>query len=232
MSLALLAVVLVPLGYAGPYGTHPATARSEARQVASFDALDTGGPFDVEVTVGGKTAVTVTCDADLVSRITSTVSGSTLRLRVADHQRFEPRGPCKVQVTAPHLGSLTLAGSGDVAVHGEATGLSMLTLAGSGDLAIDAAKADSLSINLAGSGDVHVAGAVQSLQVRIAGSGDVDLSEVPAARASVAIQGSGDVTLAVRERLDATIAGSGDVVVHGHPEVHQHIAGSGEIRLR
>jgi hypothetical protein len=142
-----------------------------------------------------------------------------------------------------------VAGSADI--QGETAGALDVSLAGSGDVALHNV-AGPVRIDLAGSGDVHLGTVVGAIDARLAGSGGLVADRVEGAikaklagssnmkingghapQLSVQIAGSGDFVFnGVAGSVSAAVAGSGDIhVAHADGPVAKSVIGSGEIAI-
>lgn len=183
-------------------------AKSEVRPIAgAFDAIDIGGAFDAEITVGSEPRVELSGDDNLLPLITTELDGHTLR--IGSKQNLRPSLKLIARITAPQLTAVDVSGSADVKVHG--------------------ARGDRLALHISGSGDLRGDGAVHELAVEVSGSGDLELASLTAERAHVRISGSGEADVAVSQNLDVDISGSGTVRYHGDPAIKKSISGAGDL---
>lgn len=206
---------------------------TESRAVAGYDAIAVAGSLDVVVRQGGREAVEVSADDNVLPLVETVVEARRLVVRMRPGTSLRSHSPIRVAVDVLQLSALSLSGSGDAIVGPLKAATFELAISGSGDARIERIEADSLGVAVSGSGDVRAAGRAGALRVRIAGSGDVDLREVVAAEASVSIAGSGDAAIHATRSAEVRIAGSGDVTVHGQPPVlKSSVAGSGHVIRR
>ena len=131
-----------------------------------------------------------------------------------------------IEVTAPSLEYLNLAGSGTF------NALSPLNLAGSGDIIFHkSVSAQKTELNVAGSGDLVCNELIaDELDSNVAGSGDLKVVSGQVREAEAGVAGSGDIVLTCDiENLDANIAGSGDIKARVNGKLTYGIFGSGDI---
>jgi hypothetical protein len=182
---------------------------SQTRDVASFSAVELAGSNDVAVHVGGKRAVVVSADDNLLDHVTTHVEAGKLVIGTAPGS-FSTRVPMKVDVTVPSLDALTLSGSGIVSADG-----------------IDS---DRLAIALPGSGVLRATGTATTLDVDHSGSGDAQLEGLVAAKVHAVLSGSGRIVVTASKSLDATVSGSGAIFYRGDPaQVTTNVTGSGAV---
>jgi hypothetical protein len=181
---------------------------TQTRQLPSFRSVELAGANVVTVRVGGKQAVAVRGDDNLIRFITTRVTSGKL---VVDQTRsFSTKSPMGVQVTVPALGAVTLSGSGV--------------------LTVDGVRGSEFTVHVPGSGLLIAAGAVSRLDARLSGSGDVRLQELTARDVTASVSGSGRLQVYAGRTLDASLSGSGAIFYSGSPaKVTRTVSGSGAI---
>ena len=136
-----------------------------------------------------------------------------------------------IEVTAPSLENLNLAGSGDINFLGALEGKDVeVSLAGSGNVVFKGeVNVDHLELTVAGSGDINVEkGTVREMEAVVAGSGKiVSHAEVQEMEANIA--GSGDIIANVNGTLEYSIMGSGDIQYYGDAVVKGDKLGRGKV---
>jgi hypothetical protein len=223
---------------------------SENRSIAAVKAIESTGPVDVEVTVGGAPGVTVTGDSNLLQYIRTTVQGEVLTIDMS--QRFSSGHHLAVKVSTPTLDALRNTGSGDINVSGltggdfklDSTssgdtklvgkvGTLIAHVVGSGDLDGESLAANNVLLDLLGSGSVNFENlAVDRFETHVKGSGDVKASGT-AKQVTASVMGSGDVVLADlrAESADLEVMGSGDIEAFASKSVHARSMGSGDVTV-
>jgi hypothetical protein len=164
--------------------------------------------LDLSVHVGREFAVWIDGHTELVGLVSASLEGPRLTLSVPRNTRLVP--PPHVEVELPTLAALTVEGAGTARVTDVAGEALSLTLAGSGDMAVTGV-ARRVTLELVGSGEAHLEGlAADEVTVDKVGSG---VARVAAARAlRGTIVGSGDLFYAGRPATLAVDAiGSGSV---------------------
>jgi hypothetical protein len=204
----LVLVVLAGCSWTGVPGS--GNAKTEARSVPAFTAVDIAGPIDADIANGPESRVEITGDDNIVPLITSDVRGD--RLEIGTRKNIRPSVHLVAKITVPRLTGIGLTGSGDITAHG--------------------IQSDRLGVTLTGSGTIRADGTAHEAEVELVGSGTIALDKLTAERASVSVSGSGDVAVAASKALDVSITGSGDVTYRGDPELKKRITGSGNVTRR
>ena len=197
---------------------------TEKRSVGKFSGVTLIGPYNVVCTQGEACSVTVEAPKEVAGKLQTEVKDGVLTIsrekiagvRVVDNGK--DANMTTVYVTLPMLRSVALIGSGDVVVKGKVTSDDRLSvsLSGSGDIAMGDVEVRFANFSLAGSGDVKAAN-VKGMQMNmsLAGSGDVSVKSVEADKADFSLAGSGDVRVGNVAAANVTVssAGSGDMEI-------------------
>ena len=221
-SLALALATLAPLS---------ASAATETRPVAEFDAIALGGSFSLDVSQGAQASVVVQADDKLLPLIETVVDNGRLEIRWKRGTQSPSwrQGNVKVTVVTPKLRGLSTAGSSDIQLQAFNTPALKLSMAGAGNAVLTALTTEELAVSIAGSGDVKGTGKASKLTINIAGSGDVKLIEMNSDDATVKISGSGSASVNAGKTLAVSIAGSGAVTYSGEAALKSSVAGSGSV---
>jgi len=203
------------------------------RSVGSYDEVNIGGSFDVELIAGQEGTITIEGDSNLMEYIVTEVRGNALKIKVENNKSI--RASRKIRITVPFqdLNEVTLAGSGNVWNKDVIKTTNFkASVAGSGDLTL---KLDTRSVDasVAGSGDLTLTGNSRDIDISVAGSGEVHAKNLKAENASVSVAGSGDISVYCSQSIKARVSGSGDVDYYGNPDKQDtKVSGSGNIRMR
>lgn len=216
LGLAPAFALLFALGLARaePPDTGDAPQATQPRPVSAFHGVDLAGVLTVEVALGKPASVTITGDADLIDKVTTTVKDGVLVLdtRKLPRDRHRHNSHLRAIITAPDLSSLAITGTGTVQVTGVAN--------------------DRLAIDVPGTGTIKASGSTGALSVRLGGTGEVTGKDLAARDLVVDIDGTGSARLNATRSVDVRIAGTGSLDVHGHPsQVKKTVSGLGSVHI-
>jgi hypothetical protein len=203
--------------------------------VAAFNAISTSLPATVNFTIADGYSCTVSVDENLFDYLDIKVKDNELLMgkREEDKNTSLKATQFVIEVTAPSLEDLNLAGSGSFNALSPLQGETMeINLAGSGDIVLkQTVTVQQIGLNVAGSGDLVCAELfADKLDVNVAGSGDIKVSSGTVSEAEASVAGSGDIVLTCDiENLDANVAGSGDIKARVIGKLTYGIFGSGDI---
>ncbi|WP_370190314.1 head GIN domain-containing protein [Qipengyuania sp.] len=193
-----------------------------------FDSVVLAGADNLTVTRGDRWQIRASGSSEVLAELRFLVEDGKITIgRRHRHDRID--GTARIEIIAPAVEDVVLAGSGDLSVdamNGEDIGA---TVAGSGTIDIRRVQASELKATIAGSGDLHIAGQADDGKITIAGSGDIHGRGLRVGRANVTIAGSGDARFHADGRVSASIVGSGGAVVTGTTDCSQTRMGSGRL---
>ncbi|RDE04714.1 GIN domain-containing protein [Sphingomonas aracearum] len=210
--LALLALLLPA----------PALAAERGFTVTSFDRVRIDGPFEVRLASGRSPAARATGDAEMLDRLSVTVDGTTLTVRLGgqgwgERPRAATTQPIVLTLGTPTLRAVQANGGGRVAIAGMKGQRVDLTLSGTGALAADGIAADQLDASVIGSGSLRLAGRAARTRLLSNGSGTIEAGTLAANDLVVRLDGTGAVSAAARYTAAITSTGLGSVAVAGNP---------------
>lgn len=162
-------------------------------------------PVDLHFVRGEHPGMTINGPARLVSA----VRWENGRLSMSETSGWSHRS-LNIDIVAPRLPPLTLAGAGDVSLK---------------DL-----DQDELQLKLSGAGDFDVSGKVRTVTIANSGAGSVDLGKLNATDAAISLSGIGSVDLAATGKVNVSVSGAGSVTLHRKPaELTSQISGIGSV---
>jgi hypothetical protein len=205
----------------------------------SFSSISIVGSGDIDLTVapqGTAPQAKLIMPENLQDIVQVYVKDDVLNFRLKKGYSVSRNNtPLKLQLTAPMVKSVSIAGSGDFDIlnDAEVDHDVELSITGSGDIDTHALTCDNLNVRIAGSGDVEL-GPVNSklLSLSISGSGDIEAKSVKSREVEASIAGSGDIELkGTTSTARYKIAGSGDLKAHNLQacDVEASVAGSGDL---
>jgi Putative auto-transporter adhesin, head GIN domain len=180
----------------------------ESRALSAFDGIDLAGANNVNVHVGAPQAVSIHGDTNLLTFVTTTVRGGTLR--IAQARDFRTHASMRVDVTVP-------------AVH-------LLVISGSGNVTADGITGNRLTVSVDGAGQISAAGRIETLEARLSGAGSLRLRALLSSDAKAFLDGTGEIRLTATRSLDARLEGTGSIVYTGNPpRLRRVVTGTGAI---
>jgi len=233
--LGIAAAAAASTGCARDRSESAGLATTRDFQVAGFERLEVGGPYDVTVTTGSAPSVQASGGEQAIERMIVEVKNGTLRIYTKKRSgmnfgRSDGNHSVKLTVTVPHLTAAQIAGSGSISVDKVAGDSFAAGVAGSGELSLGQVDVKRLKAEVAGSGDINLGqGRATAVSYEIAGSGEIDGKALIAQAASLSIAGSGDISAHATRTASVDIAGSGDVQMTGGAKCTVSKVGSGNV---
>lgn len=204
--------------------------RTETRAVTGFTGIALALPGRVDLTLGGREALSISADDNLLAEIETVVESGVLKIRWRDRIHVSRIKSIRIALTAKAIDSLAISGSGEIVATSLRAGDLKVAISGSGDVKLPALTAAALNVSIGGSGDFSADGKADSLTANIAGSGEVKAGRLAAQAVKISVAGSGDAIVWARDELHVNVAGSGDVRYYGDPAVKRTVVGSGSVK--
>ena len=184
-------------------------AKTEARDLANFSAIELAGAIEAHVTFGEAFAVTVSGDENLVPLVRTTVAGGALQ--VSTKGSYRTKLPLRVSIVMPALSALEITGAARAVVQN--------------------VHAEALKLEISGSGTLEMTGAATSASLVVSGAGEVLGQGFTATNADIAISGAGTVEITATTRLVAKVSGAGAVRYLGPvTDIVTTITGAGSVK--
>jgi hypothetical protein len=204
---ALVATLLLPA--CDQFGIRGnGTITTDARSTVDFSTIEASGGYKISWAPGAP-ALSVTCDENLLDKITTTVTNGQLRIRTKE--RVRPTHGIKITLSSQALTGGKFRG----AVDFKATKVS----------------APSFFIESDGASDVVLDGTADTVSARLRGAGDFNAQALQAKSVEISLLGAADAKVYATESLTASIKGAGDIRYSGNPQsIKKSIAGAGSVR--
>ncbi|TCD10746.1 DUF2807 domain-containing protein [Pedobacter frigidisoli] len=206
----------------------------DERDVKNFSGVAAGGPINVVITLGSKESCRFEGDEDAIATLITEVKGNVLIIRPQNswkswEKKYENR-KITAYVTAKTITSLTMSGSGSMAINGAVNAKDLAaTLSGSGSIKATVDVDDFTGV-ISGSGSISINGKADDASVVISGSGNFAGKGFSVNDLSTTVSGSGSVNIKADRKIDAVISGSGNVNYSGNATVDKTVIGSGRVR--
>lgn len=226
--------------------------KTEERNISSFsEILLESTDFEVILQSGEKHKIIVETDSNLISYVTTEISGSQLLIDTRINFNLQSREGVKVTVFYPgdyltaeianggilRTDSLVL-GRFDVSIFGVSKMRTVDTLKcddlnlfsdGSTNITLTG-EFDNLTVHQQGSGNMLFFGRSNYSGLLLEGSGKIDCRELMVNNADIKVYGSGLILCSISGRLNAGITGNGRIYYYGMPEMlEKNIDGDGLI---
>jgi hypothetical protein len=182
--------------------------KTEKREVKTFNAIDTSGAYDINITCQKAAGVEIEADDNILPLIKTEVRDGTLF--VSNDQEFHSSKTPSLRVTVSDLARLTNQGAGDVKI-------------------VDA-NSNQLDLDSTGAASIEAGGRAKSITISSTGAGKIDAGNLHAEKARVAVSGAASVEVYASDQLDVDISGVGSVSYGGNPKVvNKNVSGIGSV---
>jgi len=189
-------------------GVHGSGVRkTEKRDVPSFNAIETTGAFEVQVTCQKPASFEIEGDDNLLPLIQTEVRNGVLRVTSSKH--YSTRDPISLRITVPDFTSVSSTGAGKIRVS---------------DL-----KNESFEIHSTGAALVIAEGQSNNVRISSTGAGRIDTHDLRASKVEVTVTGVAAVDVYASDQLDVNVSGAGRVTYSGDAKVNKHVSGAGQV---
>lgn len=210
-----LAPILILLAFL--MGISANAQQIETRKLDRFSKVESGGSWDVFVTLGNTYEVKIEAQNVDLDKVVTEVNDGRLKLKLerGNYQNMKLR----FFVTMPEIEALGSSGSGSITVMDDVKSDNLgLGVSGSGLIKLQNVFANSISVGIGGSGDVVIEGGkVEKLDIGQSGSGDFEGMELIAQDVTIGKSGSGKTYITAIQHLKVGASGSGNVYYKGDP---------------
>jgi hypothetical protein len=184
--------------------------KTEARQVASFTAIETEGALDLNVVCGKDLRLEVEADDNILPLISTAVSGNKLIIKPT--RSYSSSDPPSIKITVPNINAFSANGAGSIQITG--------------------VNNDQIQFYANGAPTISASGTTKMVGVDVNGAAKIDTHNLRSDHAVVDSKGVSKVELGVCNRLDATVSGPSNVTYRGDPVVNKTIHGPGKVEKR
>lgn len=205
-SYIFVLAVLLCLVVAASGCTQQTGTGNQTPNVSGVTSVVLNGPGTLILQQGDNESYRVEADSNLLSKISTTVSGNTLSI---SNLNSVSNGAVKFYVTLKNLNVLTTNGGG----NSEVTGI----------------NTDKVTITL-DNGKMTLSGKTQDLIATINGGGNIDAKDLQSQTGTVTINGEGKANVNVVNTLKAVVNGGGSITYTGNPQVTQQVNGQGSVK--
>ena len=182
---------------------------TETRTVSGFTGVEVNGDARVVIEPGDNETLEIAADDNLMQYLTADVKGSKLVLGPKNLTNLSPTERITYRVTAKSLSSVDASGSVKVEAKGIRTDSLSISLSGSGEIEVSG-EATTQKVVLSGSAN-YEAGNLASKDANITISGSGKAVVAASDKLSVTVSGSGDVEYIGAPQVTQSISGSGSV---------------------
>lgn len=207
-----------------------AQAQTETRNPGSFNGIESGGSWDVYVTIGNKDEVRLESNGFDLDKVITEVEDNKLKIKLEKGRHNNVK--FTAYVTVQDLESIGVSGSGRMIIESDIDSRNFnIGQSGSGDIQMKMLETGALNVGMSGSGRVSIeGGSADRANIGQSGSGAFEALELMAGDVKVGKSGSGSTYIGVNGDLTVGSSGSGNVYYKGNP-TDQKIASSGSSKV-
>lgn len=202
---------------------------TDDRTVSNFNSISLEGIGDLEIVQGDVESLTIEAEDNIIGKIESYVSGSTLHISFERFINIIPTSGITYTLTVKDLSRVEVSGYGDVYMASLTTDRLEVEVSGGGRVKIENLTAASLDVELSGVGDFDIAGVVEEQEITLSGAGSYKAADLQSKIVEIDISGAGSAQVWVTDELDVNLSGVGSLQYYGDAVVRQNISGIGKV---
>ena len=182
--------------------------KTEKREVTSFNAIDSGGAYNINVTCQKAATFEIEADDNILPLIKTEVRGGTLFIE-SDQEYHSSKLPT-LRITLPDLAAIKNRGAGQIQIAD--------------------VKNDQIGLQSDGAATIDASGTTKFVEIGATGAGKIDTGSLHAEKVKVSVSGAANIDVYATEQLDVDISGVGKVSYAGNPKtVMKSISGVGTV---
>ena len=202
---------------------------TEKRSTADFTGITVGQGFDVEVKTGPATEVVVESDDNILKYIETDVSGSDLRIRLADNHSFS-NTHLKVYVTTPVLLRIRASSAADVTVNSVLTSKEKLSFHASSSAQITAdVDAPEVQADASSAGTIKLNGKTMDYIASASSGASIKTSDLLSENTKVTASSGASAHVHASVSLKANASSGANIYYHGAPSVEKNTSSGGSV---
>lgn len=183
-------------------------AQSQTRDVHGFDSVEFASAGRLTISQAGTDSLQISADDNILPKLTSEVTGTTLRLGVQSGADI---------------------GSSNVTYVVNVKQLKRVVLSGAGDVNVTGIDGPDLSVTQNGGGTITASGRASRAAVELSGTGDYDGRKLTSEDVQASVSGTGTAVVNASRTLVARVTGIGSIQYLGDPKVTQEVTGVGHV---
>jgi hypothetical protein len=203
--------------------------KEESRQVPAFHRVKVSQGLEADVTQGGKSAVVVRGDDNLLKFVRTEVTDGTLVISLANDEThgISTKRRIKVTVSAPSIDGVEAHSGGSLELSNAPGSKLDIRSTSGGAVSATGVATSTLRVEASGGGAVRLSGKAKEIQLDCSGGAVVKAGELAAE--SVRIAGSGGVSVEVNASgsLKGDLSSGSALKVRGSPAVREVATSSG-----
>jgi hypothetical protein len=208
MAIIILAAVTVVAGCSRPAIKGDGVIKTEDRPVSEFSKVVVTGGYQI-LWSGGKPALSISADENLLPLVETAVSGDTLQ--IGSTNDLEPTKGITIVLSSASLADVQLTG-------GISFKASQIT-------------GQDLKLESTGASEINLDGSITNLEVNMTGASKLNAKSLQTQTATLSMVGASEAHVSVTETLKATMTGAGIITYSGNPKsVEKNITGAGMIQ--
>lgn len=210
---------------------HSEKVVKETRTVGAFTGIKVGGAFEVHIKQTGTPGVVVEADEEVISYITTEVSGNvlTIGMKRTPTKTWDNIHTLNVYITVADLNFLSLSGAVEISTESPVTG-NMLEMDVSGAVEADLNfQYKKITMDVSGASELKLNGQAEVLTIEASGASELNAYGMVVNDLSIFASGATDAKVNASGSLKISASGACDVRYRGEASVNAHTSGASSV---
>lgn len=201
---------------------------TEKRNTGSFEGVNVGGGFEVEISQGNNREVTVEADDNLIKYVLTDVENGKLRIRLDDiHARH---AHLKVYVTSPVINFIKASAGAEVKSKDVIRSENSIQFnASSGSQVNAAVDAPTVEADASSGSEVNLSGRTRKVSLEASSGSEINADELLSETADARASSGASTSIHASVKLDAKASSGGHVSYKGGASVSKTESSGGEV---
>lgn len=194
-------------------------SKKEIRNISSFENIEVGRAFHVELTQGKTFSLAVEADDNILPYIQTEVKDRTLYIHLPSNQGFDTKSSINLYITMPVLKKLDCSGA--ASVYSKSlweTDKMDIELSAAAELTLQI-DVNELELDLSGATNTNLAGKVNSLEAEISAAAKLNAGNLSVKKADIDMSGASKAELKVTEEIKYDLSGASKLTYNGSPRI-------------
>ena len=197
----------------------------QTRQTNSFNAINVGGDFEVEISQGPQNVV-VEADDNIINEIETHVNDGELKIRLRDIDVSDAH--MRIMISTPDIRAIKSSASANIEAKDLRSGKLLLD-ASSGSVIHAAVDAPEMKLETSSGGELTVSGRTKNIHADASSGGTIDAKSLLSEHTNAQASSGGTVRIHASVSLDAKANSGGVIKYTGNPSVTQNTGSGGEV---
>ncbi len=203
---------------------------TESRNLNSFDGIEAGGSFDIELVQSSNTRIEISSNIETHNIVTKIV-GSTLHINYAKSANKLRKKNTDIVLYYDEIKNIDLSASTEITSDAALKTKSLEIDMSSGSALILEIRVEDIEIDMSSGANVHLTGQCYSQEIDMSSGSRYKAYDLSSDEANLDLSSGASAKVSVKNKLDAEASSGASIRYHGDPQkVNVHRSSGGSVR--